>query len=124
MKSNLENMDLLKAIIKSELNTRQLSILYTLLKENTKTISLTSEEIAKKVKVKSKADIDGEERTGKMSQGNASRDLNAMVLKNVLGRNDNGFYVRTTKVWGTVNKVEVEKIKERKLKKEQKKTEK
>jgi len=46
-------MDLLKAIIKAELNTRQLSILYTLLKENTKTISLTSEEIAKKVKVKS-----------------------------------------------------------------------
>jgi hypothetical protein len=124
MKSDAENMGLLKAIIKAELNTRQLSILYTLLKENTKTISLTSEEIAKKVKVKSKADIDGEERTGKMSQGNASRDLNAMVLKNVLGRNDKGFYVRTTKMWGTVNKAEIEKINERKLKKEQKKTEK
>jgi hypothetical protein len=124
MKIDKNNEDFLKAIIKSELNNRQLSILYVLLRIDSKSISLTTEEIAKKVKVKSKADKDGEERTGKMSQGNCSRDLNLMVLKNVLGRSDNGFYVRTTKIWGTTNKEELKKINERKLKKESKKLEK
>lgn len=124
MKIDKNNEDFLKAIIKSELNNRQLSILYVLLRIDSKSISLTTEEIAKKVKVKSKADKDGEERTGKMSQGNCSRDLNLMVLKNVLGRSNNGFYVRTTKIWGTTNKEELKKINERKLKKESKKLEK
>ena len=124
MKIDKNNEDFLKAIIKSELNNRQLSILYVLLRIDSKSISLTTEEIAKKVKVKSKADKDGEERTGKMSQGNCSRDLNLMVLKNILGRSNNGFYVRTTKIWGTTNKEELKKINERKLKKESKKLEK
>jgi len=56
-----------------------------------------------------------------MSQGNASRDINSMVLKNVLGRSDNGFYVRTTKIWGKPNKEEIEKVNARKLKKQQSK---
>jgi len=121
MKSDSESMDLLKAIIKAELTTRQLSIVQVFLKEKTKNISLTTEEIAKKVKVVSKDHKEGEKRTGKMSQGNASRDINSMVLKNVLGRSDNGFYVRTTKIWGKPNKEEIEKVNARKLKKENKK---
>jgi hypothetical protein len=121
MNTDKESMDLLKAIIKAELTTRQLSIVQTLLKENTKTISLTTEQIANKVKIGMSVDKDGKSTAKKMSQGNASRDLNAMILKNVIGRSDNGFYVRTTKIWGTVNKEELKKVNERKLKKERKK---
>lgn len=124
MKTDKESMDLLKAIIKAELTTRQLSIVQTLLKESTKTISLTTEQIANKVKIGMVVDKEGKSTAKKMSQGNASRDLNAMVLKNVIGRSDNGFYVRTTKLWGKINKEELEKINARKLKKESKNPEK
>lgn len=124
MKTDIDSMDLLKAIIKAELTTRQLSIVQTLLKENSKTISLTTEEIANKVKIGMKTDEKGKSVPIKMSQGNASRDLNVMVLKNVIGRSDNGFYVRTTKLWGKPNKEEIEKVNARKSKKLEKKNKK
>lgn len=124
MKTNTESFELLKAIIKAELTTRQLSIVEVLIKENTKNINLTTEQIANKVKIGSTIDENGKSVAKKMSQGNVSRDINSMVLKSVLGKSDNGFYVRTTNIWGKPNKEEIEKVKARKLKKEQKKTEK
>lgn len=85
MKSNNENIKFLQAIIKAKLNKTELSILYVLMKEDTKTITTTYTELAKRADMK---------------QNNFSRDINSMISKNVVAKRGQGIFVKSQTAWG------------------------
>ena len=79
-----ENIKLLRAVIKSRLNNTELSILCELMSRDEKTITATYTALSVACNMK---------------QNNFSRDINSMILKNVIGKRGDGIFIKATSSW-------------------------
>lgn len=87
MKTDKKELDLVKGIIRSKLNTTEISIVYYILVNDGKTVETTYTDMAKHLK---------------MTQGNTSREIAKLIDKGVVGKRKNGIYVKALSSWKKV----------------------